>query len=117
MLTPAVTAPRLKATVRLCQSNICQSNKRELLIMLRTLAVKRWLLLTVTLLFTLVMAALGQTTEPSDRPVNSPANNKDRAGHLPDLGSLSPATLPHLLQPEPGSLLEIKKALLPKASA
>ena len=83
--------------------------------MLQTLAVKRWLLLTVTLLFALVVAALGQTTEPSDRPVNSPANNKDRAGHLADLVSLSPATITQLLQREPGLLLEIKKALVRKA--
>ena len=83
--------------------------------MIRTLAVKPWLLLTVTLLFALVVAALGQTTEPSDRPVNSPANNKDRAGHLADLVSLSPATITQLLQREPGLLLEIKKALVRKA--
>jgi len=83
--------------------------------MLRTPAVKRWLLLSATLLFAFVVAASGQTTELSDRPVNSPANNKDRAGHLADLVSLSPATITQLLQREPGLLLEVKKALVRKA--
>jgi hypothetical protein len=76
---------------------------------------KRSLFLLGTLLCAPWIATLAQTVEQPERPANNAVNNKDRAGHLADLVSLSPVAITQLLQREPGLLLEVKKAMVRKA--
>ena len=67
----------------------------------------RWIFLTASMLCAFSLAVSTQTVEQTERPVNNPIKNKDRAGHLADLVSLSPNAIIQLLQREPGLLLEV----------